>query len=68
MFFELELGMQANSAVYRGQILKGTLMEFWEKPFGNVQEPIVMEDNAAVHKKVCIRIRHELGINTSKFP
>jgi hypothetical protein len=37
-------------------------MEFWEDAFGEIQEPIVIEDNAPVHKKVCIPVRLELGM------
>lgn len=50
--FELEEGTKVNSMVYRDQILLGRFKEFWEEAFGDVREPIVMEDNAPVHKKV----------------
>jgi transposase len=52
VFFDLEDGEKVNSTIYRDQILLGPLKEFWEESFGDVQEPIVMEDNAPVHKKV----------------
>ena len=60
VFFDLEDGQKVNSMVYRDQILTGPLQKFWEESFGDVQEPIVMEDNAPVHKKVCIPVREEL--------
>jgi len=68
VFFDLEGGMKVNSTVYRDQILSGRLQEFWEESFGDVQEPIVMEDNAPVHKKVCIPVRQELGMKCHQHP
>jgi len=62
VFFELEDGINVNSTVYRDQILLGPLKEFWEEAFGDVQEPIVVEDNAPVHKNVCIPVRKDLGM------
>jgi len=41
---------------------------FWEESFGNVQEPIVTEDNAPVHEKVCIPVRDELGMKCHQHP
>ena len=57
-----------NSIVYQNQILLGPLKDFWEEAFGDVQEPIVVEDNAPVHKKVCIPVRQELGIRCHQHP
>jgi transposase len=54
-----------NSTIHRDQILKGPLQEFWEEPFGDVEVPIVMEDNAP-HKKVCIPVRAELEMKYHK--
>jgi len=68
VFFELEEGQKVNSMVYRDQILLGPLKDFWEEAFGDVQEPIVVEDNAPVHKKVCIPVRQELGIRCHQHP
>ena len=68
VFFDLEDGGTVNSTIYRDQILKGPLMEFWEDAFGDIQEPIVMEDNAPVHKKVCIPVRQELGMRCHQHP
>jgi transposase len=62
VFFELEEGKKVNSTIYWDQILTGPLQEFWEESFGDLQEPVVMEDNAPVHKKVCIPVRQELGM------
>ena len=53
VFFELEDGKKVNSTIYRDQILKGLLQEFWEASFEDLEVPIVMEDNAPPHK-VCI--------------
>ena len=61
VFFEPEKGKKVNSTVYRDQILTGLLQKFWEKSFEELDVPIVMEDNAPPHKKVCISVRQELG-------
>ena len=45
VFFELDDGKKIDSTIYRDQILKVSLQEFWEESFGDMQEPIVMEDN-----------------------
>lgn len=68
VFFDLGEGKTVNSSVYRDQILTGPLKEFWEESFGDVEEPIVMEDNAPVHKKVCIPVRQELGMRCHQHP
>jgi transposase len=62
LFFELEDRQKVNSTVYRDQILAQPLQEFREESFGDVEELIIMEDNAPVHKKVCIPVRQELGM------
>ena len=59
-FFNLEDGQTINSAVYRDQILLRPLQQFWEEAFESIDIPVVMEDNAPVHKKVCIPVRTEL--------
>ena len=68
LFFDLKDGQKVNSTIYRDQILLGPLKEFWEESFMDVQEPIVMEDNAPVHKKVCIPARQELGMRCHQHP
>jgi transposase len=68
VFFQLEDGQKVNSTIYRDQILTGPLQEFWEESFGDLKEPIVMEDNAPVHKKVCIPVRQELGMRCHQHP
>ena len=55
-FFNLEDGQTINSAVYRDQILLRPLQQFWEEAFESIDIPVVMEDNAPVHKKVCIPV------------
>jgi len=62
VFFTLGEEKTVNSTVYRDQILTGPFKKFWEELFGDVKEPIVMENNAPVYKKVCIPIRQELGM------
>jgi len=68
MFFELEDGKKVNSTIYRDQILKGPLQEFWEESFGDLEVPIVMEDNAPSHKKVCISVREEFEMKCYQHP
>ena len=67
-FFDLEAGKRINSTVYRDQVLLGPLKEFWEEAFGDVTEPIVLEDNAPPHKKVCIPARKDLGMICHQHP
>jgi len=68
MFFDLGEEKTVNSTVYRDQILTEPLKEFWEESFGDVKEPVMMEDNAPVHKKVCISVRQELGMRCHQYP
>jgi hypothetical protein len=68
VFFELEDGQKVNSIVYQDQILLGPLKDFWEESSGDVQVPIVMEDNAPVRKKVCIPVRQELEMRCHQHP
>jgi transposase len=68
LFFDLGDGQKVNSTIYRDQILTGPLQEFWEESFEEIREPIVMEDNAPVHKKVCIPVRQELGMKCHQHP
>jgi transposase len=67
-FFDLEKGEKVNSVIYRDQILLKPLKEFWEESFLDVNDPIVMEDNAPVHKGVCIQARKDLGMITLEHP
>jgi transposase len=68
VFFELEDGKKVNSTIYRDQILTGPLQEFCEESFEDVEQPVVMEDNAPPHKKVCISVRQELGTKCHQHP
>ena len=68
VFIELKDGKKIDSTVYRDQILKGPLQKFWEESFGDIDEPIVMENNAPSHKKVCISVRQELGMKCHQHP
>lgn len=67
-FFDLKDGQSVDSTIYRDQILLGPLRQFWEEAFEDISEPIVMEDNAPVHKKVCIPTRAELGMVSLEWP
>lgn len=49
---------KGNSIIYRGQILMKPLKEFWGESFLDVNDPIVMEDNAPMHKVVWIQTEH----------
>ena len=67
-FFHLEDRETIDSIIYRGQILLGPFKQFWEEAFEDFSEPIVMEDNAPVHKKVCIPARADLGMISLEWP
>jgi len=67
-FFDLGPKERVNSTVYRDQILLGPLQDFWFESFCDVDNPIVMEDNAPVHKKVCIVTRQNLGMECWQHP
>ena len=66
-FFDLGTNEHVNSTVYRDQILLGPLQDFWLESFCDV-DPIVVEDNAPVHKKVCIPVRQSLGMECWQHP
>lgn len=44
------------------------LKEFWEESFEDIGMPVVMEDNAPVHKKPCIVVRKKLEMVTLDWP
>lgn len=67
-FFHLEDGETITSTIYRDQILLAPFKQFWEEAFEEFSEPIVMEDNASVHKKVCIPARADLGMISLEWP
>jgi transposase len=68
LFFELEGSQKVNSTIYRDQILNGPLKTFWLTSKKKVRVPIVMEDNAPVHKGVCIPVRTKLKMATLAHP
>jgi len=68
LFFNLEKGESVDSMIYRDQILLRPLQQFWKESFRDVTSPIVMEDNAPVHKKVCIPARENLGMIVMEWP
>ena len=51
-FFELVKGQTINSIAYRDQVLVGSLKTFVDESRSKDFEPIVMEDNAPIHKGV----------------
>lgn len=61
LFFQLEPGQKINSTVYRDQILLGPLQQFAKDSESEIPHPIVMEDNAPVHKGVCTSERKRLN-------
>ena len=61
-FFDLPMGKHIDSTIYWDQVLLGLLKEFWEEAFRDITEPIVLEDNALPHKKVCIPVHKDLGM------
>jgi len=71
VFFDLKEEMTVNSTVYQDQILIGPLEEFWKESFRDIEESIVIEDNAPIYKKVCILSKKSLEwdvINTYAIP
>ena len=68
VFFELKKGEKVNSTIYRDQILLRSLLQFWEESFEDIKLPIVIEDNALVHKKVCIPLREALSMTVLSWP
>ena len=64
MFFDLEKEEKMNSIIYRDQILLGPFQQFWEESFEDIKIPIVIENNASIHKKVYIPVRETLGMIT----
>ena len=49
-FFSLKVGQKINSTIYRDQVLLGPLKTFVDALQSRNLKPIVMEDNASVHK------------------
>jgi len=68
LFFDLEPGQKVNSKIYCDQILNGPLKTFWMTSKKKIKVPIVMEDNAPVHKKYCIPLREKLKMQTLEHP
>ena len=67
-FFHTPTGTNITSAVYRDQILLGPLQDFWTETFLDVKDPIIMENNAPVHKGVCINAQKIMGCETQPYP
>jgi len=60
-FLKLEKGQKINSGVYRDQVLLGPLKTFIDESRSATLDPIVMEDNAPVHKGACNEPRKMLN-------
>jgi transposase len=60
-FFMLEKNQRITSLVYRDQILLGPLTDFYNESRVEILEPIIMEDNAPVHKGHCVVERKRLN-------
>lgn len=67
-FFELEQGQKINSTVYRDQVLLGPLKQFHDESMKDILNPIVMEDNAPVHKGACNGLREKMKWETYLHP
>ena len=67
-FFELKKGQKINSVVYRDQVLLGPLKTFVDESRSEGFNPIVMEDNAPVHKGACNEPRKMLKWVTYEHP
>src|SRR5947207_400342 len=57
-----------DSIIYKDKILLRPLQQFWEESFEDIKQPIVMKDNASVHKKICIPIQKTLDMKTLDWP
>jgi transposase len=68
LFFNVPKGEHINSKMYRDQVLAGPLNDFWTESFLDVADPLVMEDNAPVHKGVANTCRKELGMTIHPHP
>ena len=64
----MKAGEKVSSTIYRDQILLDPLRQLWEEAFEDIKMFIVMEDNAPLHKKVCIPAREGLGMMTLEWP
>ena len=67
-FFKLEKGQKITSLVYRDQVLLGPLKTFVDKAFSEGIQPIVMEDNALIHKGVNKELRKRLEWTEYEHP
>ena len=68
LFFKLEKGQKITSLVYRDQVLLGPLKTFVDESVSEGVQPIVMEDNALVHKGVNKELRTRLGWTEYEHP
>ena len=59
-FFELKSGEKINSIIYWDQVLLGPLKEFRDESLKDIVNPIVMKDDASVHKGACKGLREKM--------
>ena len=64
----MKKGEIVDFVTYRDQVLLGPLRQFWEESFEDISVPIIMEDNALIHKKVCVHIYKEFGMTSLDWP
>ena len=68
LFFHLEQGQKITSTVYRDQILLGPLKTFVDESRNDIPDPIVMENNAPIHKDTCKQPRQTLKCPIYEHP
>ena len=66
LIFDLKKAM--NSVIYLVKFLLRSLEELLEESFLDVNNPVVMKDNASINKEVYIHTRKDLGIITHEHP
>ena len=64
LFFQLKTGEKINLTVYRDQVLFGPLKMFYDESRSKIPEPIVMEDDAPVHKGASKKPQEDLKWTT----
>lgn len=67
-FFKLEKGQKINATIYRDQVLLGPLKTFIDESHSEGFEPIIIEDNAPVHKGVNKELRRKLKLIKYEHP
>ena len=68
LFFSIKTGEKINLTVYRDQVLLGPLKMFYDESRSEIPEPIVMEDDAPVHKGASKKPQEDLKWTTYLHP